>query len=782
METFQTTDALELSERLRFLGLAGAMANLGYWFYLVRQEKIIWSSEVYAIHGLDPETFEPSLRDAIDFYHPEDRPVVTESLKRAVAQGVGYELQLRLIRADGACRFVKSKADCERDSTGAVRAVFGFFQDVTDQVMALDEAREAARRAAVAESIVGLGHWRIEFPENAMIWSPQMYAIYGLDPSSHITPALVLDMVHPDDRDLTRSRIARDLLGEASTERPVIRIVRPDGQVRWVIGYTTVERDGQGRIQALVGTLMDITEKHQTDAALAETQMRYRLLTDNAADLVTESTLDGRLAFVSPAVETLTGYAVHEVVGRSALDFVAPEDRERVAASYLRDPNRPSGWTIEYRLRRKDGKVIWVEAHPSFVRSHLPDGPYVVLDVVRDVTARKSLEADLVAAREEALAASAVKSEFLANMSHELRTPLTSIVGFASLLVPRLAEDAESARYGARIMDAGQALLTAVNDILDFSKLEAGQVEIEPRAVCAPDLLASAVALLTPQADAKGLVLKVDTQALPTTPIMLDDGRVRQIVLNLIGNAVKFTPSGSVALVARLTGDGERIRVEVRDTGGGVPKESQDRLFRRFSQVDGSTTRIHGGTGLGLAICKGLVDAMDGRIGVESALGRGSVFWFELPLLHAEADAVFDAGADLGDLGDLGDFEGMRLLVVDDNGVNRDLVTTLGRSLGIVVSEADCGEAAISLAQHQPFDVILMDLRMPGIDGFAAARAIYESDGANATTPILAFSADVGAKGAHDASLRLFDGAVAKPISVVPFLSSLRKAVTFEAA
>ena len=470
--------------------------------------------------------------------------------------------------------------------------------------------------------------------------------------------------------------------------------------------------------------------------------------------LAVTSPVDSRVLFVSQASEDVLGYAPEELIGRPTMEMTHPDDRVEVLRFFeeliAAGPNRKAK-PYQFRGRHKDGSWRWLEGQPR-VLFDASGVPLRFQDVVRDITARKTLEAELRFARAEAEAAAEVKSQFLANMSHELRTPLTAVIGFATLIHERPELSDLTRQYVARVQTAGKALLSTVNDVLEFSKLEAGQVEICP-APTDPALLAREVMqLFEAQAHAKRLALRTEAETSLPSCLNLDPERVRQVLTNLVGNAIKFTEAGSVTL--QLSYEAGQLHAAVRDTGMGVAPEQASLLFQRFSQVDASNTRRHGGTGLGLAICKGLVEAMGGTIGLTSTPGHGSTFAFALP-----AAAMQQAEPALEPASQPRLDARSRVLLAEDNPVNRELVKALLAPHDLQLAVVTDGAEAVELASLEPFDLILMDLHMPNLDGRQAAWTLRSGGGPNAATTILAFSADV-----LDQELAPFDGMIAKPI------------------
>ncbi|MFN4177601.1 ATP-binding protein [Phenylobacterium sp.] len=520
------------------------------------------------------------------------------------------------------------------------------------------------------------------------------------------------------------------------------------------------------RRRLLQAELEHAREEAEAQAAQALTAKgEYRLLAERVTDVISRARVSGELTYVSPSIGALTGFRPEELLGRDLLPHVHPEDRTMfVEAHTAMAAGRRAGGPIRYRIIRKDGRAIWIEGNPSLVRDEA-GRPVEFVDVSRDVTEQVELEGKLEAAVADAERAAKVKSEFLANMSHEIRTPLTSILGFASFLDEmKLADPA--GRYAGRVVSASRTLLAVVNDILDFSKLEAGRLELKPRPTDPSECVRDVLELFGPQAEAKGLDLAPDVGSCGL--VMVDPDRLRQVLMNLAGNAVKFTSEGLVRIACAYDRDAERLTFRVSDTGPGLGAEAQAKLFQRFSQVDGSTTRAHGGTGLGLAISKGLVEAMGGRIGVESRLGRGSTFWFEVPAPAAGAQSVAPEAAP-----ELDALSGVRILAVDDNPQNLEIVRSILRPLGVELTEAGSGAQAVEAAKIAPFDLILMDLRMPEVDGWAAAGAIRDGDGPNRDAPILAFSADVAPD--RRGAMGVFQDLVRKPIEPLELLRAILK-------
>jgi len=515
----------------------------------------------------------------------------------------------------------------------------------------------------------------------------------------------------------------------------VWRARTPSGEIVYFEGRSSPIRADDGSIIGAVAALRDVTERRQAAEFLEQSERKLRGLFQLAPVGIALTDMDGRYIEFNEAFRETCGYDDDEL---KALDYWAltpPEyaDDEAAQLESLAKTGRYGPYEKEYV--RKDGSRV-----PLRLSGILIDGLHgqqMIWSIVEDISAQRRGEAVLIDARNAAEAASIAKSEFLSNMSHEIRTPLTGVVGFAGLLQGMTGLPTEAQRYAARIAASAEALMVVVNDVLDFSKLEAGQMELDPHPFDLGALVETVADLYRDRAADKGLQLNIAPHS--AAPVLLaDSARLRQVLLNLVGNAIKFTDAGQVGIAAGYDANAGRLRIAVSDTGIGIPPDQASHLFQRFSQLDASSTRAHGGTGLGLAICKSLVEMMHGEIGLESAPGQGSTFWFEVPAPVAEAASLAPAAQPTARV------EGhLRALVVDDVPVNRELVSVMLSPFDISITEAASGQEAVNLAMLERFDLILMDLQMPGMDGIAAAKAIRANAEPNRDTPILALSANV---------------------------------------
>jgi PAS domain S-box-containing protein len=629
-----------------------------------------------------------------------------------------------------------------RDDGGHVHRVFVSKRDISVLKRAEQTALQANVLMQSAEKIAHMGYVVYDLITDTMTWSPEVWTILDLDPATDAPTAdKFKERRHPDDRARAVEKLAAAIADGLNEYDNDYRLLLPNGEVRHVMTRGTIRREG-GIAVSVFGVLVDISELKRAEEKARESDQRYRLMAENATDVIVTSDLEGRTTFVSPASVLVTGHTSEERMYGRAGEIAHPDDLEDLRATFRALKDGAVGKHIRWRARHKtEDRWVWLESSPALLRDPMTQVATGYLDVLRDVTAQKQQEDALAAAKLNAEQAMHSKERFLANMSHELRTPLNSIIGFSRLLNESRGLEPEDQRRVRLVHSAGLALHAVIDNVLDFSKLEADKLTLHCNPFSVTGFFTSTVALLEPQAATRDVRLLVEID--PTVPDRLvgDMGRLRQILLNLLSNAVKFTQDGSVTTRVILIENKDcdaRLRIEVIDTGSGIPPERIATLFNRFVQASASTAVKYGGTGLGLAISRQLLRLMGGEIGVFSELEKGSTFWFELTLPVAETLECDDHETPMPAILSLA---GKRILVVDDVDLNRELMLALLSSYGCAVDVAENGVGALAALDRHAFDLILMDCQMPVMDGFAATRAIRERAGPVATIPIVALTA-----------------------------------------
>ena len=523
-----------------------------------------------------------------------------------------------------------------------------------------------------------------------------------------------------------------------------------------------------------LGRALDTPSVQQSQRRINASLRNFEVLAENVSDVITRTNIDGVREYLSPSCLAVLGYRPDELVGTRQSDFHHPDDRalvEDFMRRMMADPTEPARGTV--RVRHKDGRWLWFQVIGRLI---IEDGVATgMIGVSRDVTEQVAVETALLAATAQAEEANRAKAEFLANVSHEFRTPMNGILSAFHLL--ELEPISEVGRELMRhASDSGRILSQLLNDVLDFSKIDAGQLDLAPEPMNVGEALDAVVSMLAGKARAKGVDLNIEIGG-EDPWIVADPVRVRQAMFNLLGNAVKFTARGRVT--ARLTIetlgpasggiDRRRVRFEVEDTGIGISREAQAHLFERFRQAEGDAQRRFGGTGLGLTITAALVRMMGGEINISSVEGMGSTFRivFEAPSAQVVSAAAVQEGL----------LDGVNILLVEDNATNRLVARTMLNRLGAGVCEAEDGQAGLEAARAGAYDLILMDIQMPRMDGVTATRAIRSLPGAAACVPIIALTANVLAHQRAEYLAAGMNGVVGKPISPAVLLSEIGRVI-----
>ncbi len=669
-------------------------------------------------------------------------------------------LENRYIRKDGTVIWATVTPSIQRDAEGQPDYFISFIQDISERKRLEEELSQAHARLELAVRGSNVGLWEVDMPDGdyatgVTSWI-NVWEQLGLEPPADRSPSVVsVDFLHPDDKERVLRVLYAYLGGETKEYELDYRVRHKDGTYRWMLCRGTAIRDQAGKSIRLVGSRVDITELKRVEEALRVSERRFRTLTETLPQLVWTCRPDGSCDYLSRQWFEYSGIPESEMLDNRWVEVLHPEDRAW-AMAYWRDAveGRVS-YDLEYRIRGSDGRYRWFKTRGRPMRDEA--GRIVQwIGTCTDIDDQKRAEEAERRAKEAAEAASRAKSEFLANVSHEIRTPMNAILGMTELAIETSGSD-EQRQYLTIVKSSADALLNVINDLLDFSKIEAGKLELDPAEFSLRQVLGETLRALALRAHKKGLELVCQIQ--PDVPDALfgDAGRLRQILLNLVGNAIKFTEEGEVVVRIEAgptdgaaerdspegrSGPSQVLGFSVSDTGIGIPLDKQQKIFQAFEQEDNSMTRRYGGTGLGLSIAMRLVALMHGEIGVESEPGRGSTFRFT---------ARFGLQPDQPDrplVRPLVELQGLRVLIVDDNATNRRILEGWFRGWRTEPAMvADGLEAFDALwrasASGRPFPLVVLDARMPDIDGLVLAERILQSPELSQTRVVLLTSDDL---------------------------------------
>lgn len=653
-----------------------------------------------------------------------------------------------------------------RDESGQPNMFIAIRTDITERKRMEATIKAAEERLRhITNSVPGVVfQWQVGPQSYRFTFiSERLQGVLGLSREDLLADSsLTTRQIVPEDR----PRVVSGVLA-AAANRTVwsgdYRVRLGDGTLRWIrseiIPEAELAPDGS---TVFTGIWQDVS-------LLKDADTRLRNVTQNIPAAVFQYAVadPGRftIQFMSHGIERICGVLPEDVLADTDAftSRIHPDDKERVFATIADSQAHAQSWAIDFRVVHcKTTEILWV--HGEATLSPLDNGQGVWNGYLTDVTAAKQISAELQKAKEDAESANRAKSDFLANMSHEIRTPMNGVMGMTELLMDTNL-DAEQREYLGIVQSSSEALLVVINDILDFSKIEAGKLLVEHIPFHLGRTVSESLKSLAVRAQSKGLELVCDVAPAVPMAVLGDPGRLRQILVNVVGNAIKFTEKGEivlrVALAAQQQGVGEErlLHITVSDTGIGIPQEKLASIFNAFSQEDSSITRKYGGTGLGLTICARLADALGGRIWAESEQGKGSVFHLETVVgldphpAPADEALAFTPGLD-----------GVRILVVDDNQVNRQVLSNALLAAGAVVHDAASGKDALQWLSEDPTlarcDVILLDAQMPGMDGFDVAQAVQQLPQC-AQVPMVMLSS-AGIRG---------DGKRAKNVGIAGYLS-----------
>ena len=774
------------AERLK-MALEAARAGV---FEIDYDARSFWCSpEFEALIGR-PMTFEEACASSWPMVHSDDvdrvRALVDSGPSAAPAADA---LETRIRLPNGAVRWIQVQIKLTRRADGSTAKLTGLVVDIDArkrQELAMSwmrrEAHENSERLALALESAHAGVFETDFTNRTFWCSPELTEILAHTPTWAEASQKVWPMIHPDDReDMLRS--VQNALDTLRIEPLETRVIRPDGEVRWVDLRSVVHKDGAGALTKVVGVLIDIDARKRQELALIEARQEAQKNADrlksalNAGQAgVFETDFRTRTFWCSPEFVRILEHQLTFEEAAGIWPTMHPDDVERIQATINASLGAREEARAEWRVRLPTGQYRWIEARAQPVYG-LDGELEKLLGVILDIDARKRQELALAEAQRAAEAAAEAKSRFLANMSHEIRTPMNGVMGVLHLL-QKEPLSAEGLSMLGEAQACGQMLAQLLNDVIDFSKIEAGRLELSPEPVEPARLLQSVAGMLRPQAEAKGLQLSIGVQG-EGGWVLADPVRLRQALFNLIGNAVKFTAEGRVEARLILVGGApgqRRLRFEIQDTGVGIQEEAQPQLFQRFHQADGSTARQFGGSGLGLAITRSLAALMGGEVGFTSRAGEGSTFWFDVPAPATEPPANEEDSEDPA----AAPLAALRILVVEDNPTNRLVACKILEGLGAEVATAADGRLGVEQTANDRYDLVLMDIQMPHMDGVEATRRIRALGGETAATPIIGLTANAMA---HQRAAYLeagMDGVASKPISPSDLIAEIARVLNAE--
>lgn len=734
-------DITEQKETEAFLEETNQIALVGGWQYFPESDQLEWTAETYRLHEL-PINTPVTITEGINYYHPDYQGKISEVVNTCIHKGEPYDTEALLITEKGNERWVRTIGSPVWNRDGTLYSIRGVIQDINDQKTVQKQLRKQEKRnQQLVETVQDIIFW-LDLEGYFIDINPMIYTVTGFTQNelksthfSHIIPAEYQYGVEEWFQEVLTA--SNPKLNER------IPILTKEQEWRWV-DLNIQRRREDNEIQEVFGIARDVTQQTQTQQELANTTQRLKTLVDNLQSGVLLEDENGKVYLINQRFFELfelpysDDYNVaenrHDVLSRAIEGFESPDPdtfNKTVEAIIY---NRRT--VHDYEVKLTSGRVLSMDTVPIY-----QDEWYLGhLWQYHDITREKQESQALNRAKEEAEKASKAQADFLSTMSHEIRTPLNSVIGIAHILLDQNPRSDQLENLQA-LKFSGENLLNLINDILDFNKIEAGKIQLEERPFDLHKVIRGVYNTHSFKAEEKGLKLSYEFDDSISSYLKGDPTRISQIVNNLLSNAIKFTDEGAVIVKVQKTGETankDHLYFEVLDTGPGIPEESQSEIFKNFTQASSTSTRKYGGTGLGISITQRLLSLYNSELNVSSIVGKGTRFYFNISMEKAETSE----NKEIEESNNRKDqaLGGYHILIAEDNQMNTFMARQFLEKWGLTITAVEDGHQAVQAASIEQYDLILMDLQMPEMDGYESAMQIRQLAG-YADTPIIALTA-----------------------------------------
>ncbi len=776
------TDITRLRASEERLERSQTFANIGTWDWNIKTGDLYWSERIWPLFGYKKSETKTSYDNFLIAVHPEDRQKVMMAVDKCVKSGDSYNIEHRVLWPDHSVHWVHESGDVIRSENGEALHMLGVVRDIDTRKRAELALIDSELQLRDAQTLARIGNWQADIITGELNWSDEIYRLFGYEPGSFAPSVKAFHAaIHPDDLErVLESEKRAEQTGLHDVEH---RIVLPDGTINYVHELAKAETDIDGQLLRMSGTVQDITERVTAEAKQREVEERFEFAVEGAGDGVWDWDMQTNVMQFSKTYMEMLGYVENELENHvdTWVNSVHPDDLPNVQKTlqkYLEQkiPN----YIVELRLRCKDDSYKWILCRGTVVDRDAENNAVRMIGIHSDITKRKENEHALIESREEAETANRAKSEFLSSMSHELRTPMNAIMGFGQLLGmevenPLTASQQENV---TEILKASDHLLELINEVLDLAKIEAGRIDLSIEDVQAGSVITESLQLILPLAEKRGISIKLlrgDTEisvselSKDQNIVRADHTRMKQVIINLLSNAVKYNVDNGKITISCGKSENQNLRISISDTGKGLSQEQSEQLFTAFNRLGAEHTEIEG-TGIGLVITKNIVELMGGRIGFECNTDAGSTFWFELP---CGTDTFDNDDVDMPSEVKIDLEEARTVLYIEDNPANLRLVTQLlGRLPNIHMWSAHEPKLGLELAaEHQP-DLILLDINLPGMDGYEVLKILRQHEGTRDTS-VVAISANAMPKDIEKGIEAGFDDYITKPIDIGAFLIAI---------